>query len=289
MKLIVASVLLLMLAGCTHTGPPSGGNPTSSSDSVSQTESSTGSTESGHELEPIGIPDGLDLSGCHGIGFTIDTDREFFEPSFPPGWEPEETQGIMSIDHFVHACDRISWGAFERPIHLALESINTFVPAEGCLQGDFTFSWLLQSFWVDDLEVYNYARQTYGMPVRLVQFNESSTPIQDTRTVDWNLTTDGVMGAVHFVDLAGESFQGPQPDRRWFWFNGRGISFVDWRVSYKDDQITVRAANGVLPPPFLYGGADLPDEFAARSNLFEQGSVAASIQRFGDLECKKPL
>jgi hypothetical protein len=124
MVLLLATVLV---SGCAETPPPS--------------------------VPPIANAPSLDhLAGIdciQGAGGSVGIAGTYGETP-PPGWEsPPGDDPLTRVFVRVLRCERLEWGALERPAHILLEYHQSFTPPETCRE-EGTSNFVLGTVWSDD-------------------------------------------------------------------------------------------------------------------------------------------
>jgi hypothetical protein len=191
-------------------------------------------------------------------------------------------------------CDRISWGPFERgPISLVQEWQSNFDDPQKCQEGRKGTRVALESIGFSDPEIANYARQVHGMNAYAANFTFAVTPATPSgggKTWTWTWTPDGAEQSrmtVHDLQLGKNAT--PTFDHRVYWFNGQGISYMDYTETVEASGILTGPAEGVLAPPMMYGKTGVAQFTDPGSNLQDHSSFSGTITRFGDSQCEHPL
>jgi hypothetical protein len=94
---------------------------------------------------------------------------------------------------------------------------------------------------------------------------------------------------VTVIDTAAGFNATPTFNWRLFWFNGEGISYLDFSETYERSDLGTGPASGTLAAPFLWGRSGPSQFISTQDNFEDHASLSASISRFGDMQCKKPL
>lgn len=287
LKLVALTIVGLMLgvsgcAGKPGDGPRESSTPTAEPP-IGTSSSSTTATNPPPTLDEV--PLDAFLSDCRRWNSAIVGPANVFGGSSPEGWERATASTLLM--GFLE-CDRVSWGSFERgPVHVLMEfTEDSFAPLT-CQQGDFDRYHILRSLWIDDETVASWIKATYGIPALVGDFAVAD-PGGLVETWTWS-------------QPGGESsemtFQDPPPTQntpltyihRAFWFNETGVSYMDIREEYLNDDYSSPAAYGMLRPPMQYASMTGQTAFSGIVDYTPSADEAFSISRFGDLDCQKPV
>ncbi len=227
--------------------------------------------------------------GCSGFSLDAAWPARHPRAHVPDGWDAQSGPSTIRLEGW--ACERLSWGAFERgPVRLVFEMHDQQVTPEPCRHADRTTNFhVLQSLWIDDAGMAAWL-QGQGIPARFaaIDFQEpdagpgvlrwswgdAAGDIADVRLPTWD---DYVLGT-------------PQT-RRLFWDDGARLTAMDVVSSRSppgagsgpDAVIGRVAAVGLFAPPMLLG--DLPAPQAMPATPFQDGQWAGTLIHYGDLQC----
>lgn len=277
--------LAVLLAGCGGQGPA----PTGTSDSMTTT------TDPTPPVPPPPVPPlpsmialNVTMNACKGIQLAHTYPRGQ-NPGEPPANWPPATGGVGS-DVFVAAfdCERINWGAFERPATMVLEYHTNLDPPTACREGEWERLAALASWWVNDRELADFLATAYGMPVRYgaVDMEEQSDGSTVTLTATWNTTGTEPSSMTSTEVRQGEGSLNYLT--RLFWARGNGTAMLtlDRQATFSNLQPPV--VQGVMNPPMLLSGLGLP-VFAARGELMPEVVLQGDLALFEDYACERPL
>jgi hypothetical protein len=285
-RLAILLLALVFVAGCMGKPVPDDRTPTGSSTGADSTSTTLTSTSS----PPPNAPPLDYLAGVsciEGAGSAFGVAGTYGETP-PPGWEsPPDEDPITSVFVQVLRCERVEWGALERPAHVLWEYHQSFTAPESCRETG-TGNYYLATLWFDDPELVAQALR-FGLPAVLGSFTLNATSNQgiDIQAWTWK-TADGdpsTLTVSNNPPPVPVTFTDPS---RFFWFNGNQVSyyantFVDTR-----NQVGNPTAVGTMSEPMMYerGGVST---FSGTALLSEKASFGGTIHRFSDLECKNEI
>lgn len=236
----------------------------------------------------------MQWTDCRPWGMSHDWPGGAQHASHPPGWEPIHDL-VTTIQVSGWICERVHWGEFERgPIHVILEYHNRLDTPESCypdmddVQTALRFK-MLNSIWINDTELVDYARQHFEMPAYYSEIEQSSedTPLGALRGMTWGLEGEG-QTEVEILDYAHANYgSGTRFQERAFWFNDTGVSYMDRDFIINGPQAeNVRYGRGVFAPPMLL--AEWPAEHRFLDEWHGGGSAEIELGRFLDFFCLEP-
>jgi len=286
----IAILGLLLAAGCT--APQNGGKaPPASHAQTGSSQPPSSSSSSNSSEEPKKVL-GISWNGCKGLGVSLQHANALGldQGDVPAGWETDGLQNNI-YQVIVNQCARVSVGPFERgPASVVIEMDDAVAPPASCehFNGGYDDSQVLYSLWVDDTEVADYLKATYGMPVHFgaITFDLKDSPAGQVQTWNWNETGSSAS------TLSGLRPTGPENNATYLdriaWKVGAGVSFIDLRQDRILPLVTGATGEGVLAPPMRYGQHGAAP-FAGLASIWNQADQFGPIYRFGDTQCKKPL
>lgn len=284
----VARALLLLailaIAGCSSKQPDDGGEPTSTTTSPPVTTPRTSSgTPSPTPLTPN--QPGFAWTDC--VGF----DTSAFwpgadAPTNPPGWGATGVAAQIGVAGW--RCARVSVAHFERgPVLLVLEDSNNIDPPPACHDGAETsiYSALL-SIGIDDAELVDYLRSTYGMPAYLIEGTSSDMPLGGAtiHTNEWGPpgTTPSSIQNVG-IDMTQQSDVRPY---RYFWANGDTVASLDVVYESQVSFAGSKPALGTFAPPMRL--AEVYPTHIGLGDWHTNASADGVIQSWASMDCDPP-
>lgn len=234
---------------------------------------------------PIGSLSGI---GCwEGGGDSLGVAGAYGEVP-PPGWEPPPDEDpSTSVFEQVLRCQRIGWGALERPASVLWEFHQSFTAPKPC-QEEGTGMFTLGTVWFDDPELVAQALRL-GMPAHLGTFSLDSTAYPGLETMTWTWSEDG--GQPSTLTVADNPPSSPATRTmvdRFFWFDGDRVSYYDATFVHKVNAAGDPTAVGSLSEPMMYAKGGV-SAYVGTAAFSKQASFDGTIHRFGDLECKHEL
>lgn len=148
---------------------------------------------------------------------------------------------------------------------------------------------MINSVLISDREIANYLNRTLGLPVQVGEFAVANQTLAgNLRTESWKWNSPGEDPSS--LTLANIDSTGIDHERsdRYFWQNGKGISYLDLQQVQKVPNPETYASYGTMSQPMLFATYGT-NAFAAPSNFIIDSSITASIVRFGDLLCEHKL
>jgi hypothetical protein len=288
LAICLLAAVALCLGGCAAKAPPLTAS-NSNSDGGSISGPSTESTTSGptYNLTPAGVPDSMFGTDCVGLGSAFTWPGQTGPGSHPSGWAPQGHVGSdVHVDLF--RCTRLSWGAFERPVSLLVETHDMFDAPDSCRQGQFDTTFMMNSIWINDTQVAAWLNQTYGMPARYGSIDYQLETTSGLESHRWRWNVPG--GEASFISFNTSQIH-LQPDQyihRWYWYNATAVSFINWTDKWQSSD-----GQGITPgemhPPMLYSQSYTPNPYLGQGGVLYSESFEGDIHRFGDLACEKPL
>lgn len=284
--LLALLLVVPLLAGCTsHTKQPGTTAPT-----TAPTSSQSSTTMHGQSFTNSTVFAGMQLSQCTGFyGGTPATPKQTTAGQAPPGWEPTNPNNEFVNLHIGGAeCNRIHVGPYERgPIRMVWDGhINADIPA-GCTvnQTATTHPTILNAFLINDAEIADYLRTTYGMPTFYadIQTEAQAAGALVQRTWTWaaaghpasrlNVYDDGTNQSYDFVD-------------RIWWQAGDGIGQLDFAYERWAFSVGDRAGEGTMQAPML---ALSPDgSWIGAMEYFPSMSGKGTFTLYTDYLCQHP-
>lgn len=273
----------VLLAGCGS--PALQPDPTSSTTSSTTTDSTT--TPDPWPVVPA-VPLNVTWNGCKliGLGHTYPKGEN---PGTPPSGWPPATRGVGSDVHVeAYHCERVSWGAFERPMTMVMEAHTNLDPPTDCRVGDWDTFEALESWWVSDRELADFMRATYGIPVHhgAIDFLTESDATTSTFTATWNET-----------GTEPSSMKGSQVNQaegtnnaalRFFWDWGNGTAMLNLQQDKRYSAAPTYAIQATMNPPMLLSELGLP-QMVARGLIAPNVTLTGELVLFGDRTCTRPL
>ncbi len=241
---------------------------------------------------PLQVPAFISWNECQGTGASIPYANALMldEGETPPGWEPSPDQNDF-YSFYLNVCQRISLGSFERgPTMMLIETHNGVNPPPACAEfnadyGEFS---VLLSIWVDDPEVAQFLRDTYGLPVRLGTASVEVTEAGDESVYKWTWQ-NGTSGQSELTVVHPSGTTGRTPFvSRIAWHNGTGVSLLDLKQDLMLPHTFFPTAQGTLAPPMRYAERT-PGPIVGLTSVWKAGDFYGPFYRFGDLECKQPV
>lgn len=286
----LAGALVFILAGCTGNSPS--GEPPSST--------ATSSEDGGEPIPPDGnkenetvLPSAFSFTDCQGVLFLFNWPKAYAdEGTNPSGW-PRKDDAINAPEYVAYECGRVAWGRFERgPVLVLLETHGEFEEPATCQDpGAYVVVRMIESIWLNDQEIVDFARNSYGLPVYyadIIQVVDSSLPVRQT-VWSWS-TPDGAPASISFPALGEGSPNAIDQTHRLFWPRGSAVGFMDLDMVHTGNVNDQPPTQGRLPEPFIYGRAfDDPNFVTAFSTPVFDASLSARLRIFADADCKEPM
>ncbi|MEA3189647.1 MAG: hypothetical protein QOD77_229 [Thermoplasmata archaeon] len=227
-------------------------------------------------------------NGCKmvGLGHTYPKGQN---PGTPPSDWPPATGGVGS-DVYVEAyqCERVSWGPYERPMTMVMESHTNLDPPEACRVGGWDTFQALASWWVSDRELADFMRTTYGIPVHhgAIDFLNETGQATSTFTATWNETgtEPSSMKASQVNQAEGHSLAA----LRFFWDWGNGTAMLDLQQDKQYSIAPTYVVQATMNPPMLLSSLGLP-RMVARGAAVPHATLTGDLVLFGDRTCEEPL
>ena len=121
-------------------------------------------------------------------------------------------------------------------------------------------------------------------------FSRVPSAVGSPQTWTWAWKTGQTTSQLVIQDPA-LGFNNTQPaPHRLYWSTSQGISYLDYLENYQSSSLGSGPAEGTFDAPMMWGKYGPSPSFAtALDNLEGQASYSASISRFGDSGCAKPL
>ena len=228
---------------------------------------------------------------CTGLGITQDGPQAVYKGNPPPGWEEPATAPTNSIYTVLYKCERVSWGQFERgPIYSLMEWDGNLDNPTSCGGGNVDDRGVLESIWFSDPELVAFAKSTYAMPAYLGSFSLNRTDGPEGREIRWTWAADGNEPSdALIVNPTLEHNFTVKTGSRLFWYNGQGVSRLDFWRHYEEDQIESAVSVGTMQPPMMWATQGPTGRFMATSATHGHESMNATLVRYNDLECKQPV
>ncbi|MEA3203462.1 MAG: hypothetical protein QOI63_1137 [Thermoplasmata archaeon] len=225
---------------------------------------------------PLGLD--LHLSGCARWDAQLVVPAALDHGSVPRGWAGAQPLATLGLQGW--ACQRLSLGAFERPVHLILEAHDLAEVPAGCLgNATATRVWVVESAWADDAQVAHALRADYGLPA-----HQAAIAVQDAGAGPTTLHEWSWAGSRVTVPDDGTQDRGPPLRDRFFWARGAGVGSLDLAQSATQPAAAPRPVQGTAAPPLLF--AALP-AFAAPGGWSPHASADGRFTLYEDLACAR--
>lgn len=284
---LVLVVAVLALGGCL------GDNPEPEPfDALSESSNPSGTAPRAHDAT---VPYSFQLNSCQGMWTRSYWPGTTGPGEAPPGWAAslEDPFIVSVVELSVMECERVSWGAFERKATLLFEIHNKFSVPEAC-DSDTQLTSILNSLWVSDPELADYLARTYRLPVVHGTFTFGLQPDSIPMAATWTWKGDATDPSEVTIHYVGGTLNDVMFRERYFWENGRGISYMDVNATGQTHQeITTftgpnRLATGTMNEPMLnaQGG---PEYRSVAGHYLVNQDGTGRLREFGDLGCKEPL
>ncbi len=293
MKVFLALVVsIVALAGCTEKiadGPVDEAPRPLAQDG----SESPGALPGGTQNDSLAVANQfMQATNCHGFGgahsFLGDTNPA--RP--PPGWEQDvPTEGLGSDLIFeIMACDRVSWGPFERPLTILLETHSNTEPPEACKEGSpSNVLYGLVRMWISDPEVASWANETYGMPTLVLDSSESLDSVGPADAQAWTWSANGLPPSrAEFRTTAALGNSSAQIPQRIAWISGGHLWLGDiireptQHLGGQPDAYPIE-----LHEPMLLATVS-PAPPIVRGDYVFSTPMTYTFQEFGDYQCKSP-
>lgn len=278
LPLVLAGSLLVSLAGCLS----GSGDAPDAGDAQGPSSGSSGA-----------VPNRMSATDCKGVSTVFYGPTMVFSEPMPPGWEERDTIPATEVFLRLYECQKVSWGPFERgPVTMLAEVHGSLDASEGCLEdrpsdaGPHTW---LTTFWFSDRELAEWVKTNYGAPVHYGEFKitQDATPAGVSHTWSWR-APEQEWSFITMRDIPISDDHATTYIETWFWFNGLGISYMDFSKISMSDDTSAPVVDGHMAPPMMFATASGQGNYAAIADWFPSADFDAPIRRFGDLECKVP-
>ncbi|MHB1262264.1 MAG: hypothetical protein ACYC2H_11180 [Thermoplasmatota archaeon] len=296
-RFAAAGFAMFVLAGCM-TGTPD--NPDSDNAATTQTFSQTSSStrsvvpdQPGPDEGNSTVPTHMSLTDCIELDLVVYGPTALFSEPMPPGWEESTDEAATELFLRLYDCQKIAFGPFERgPVTMLAEVHGSLDAPDSCLENhpsDFeAYAWL-SSWWFSDPDVAQWVKDTYGGNVQYGEFklDRQATPGSDSYKWSWRVPGGG-WSYLTMHDAAIDDAHPSSLIESWFWFNGKGITYMDASITSMSDDTSSPALEGFMAPPMLYARATGQGQFAALPGWYPSSGFEGDLERFSDLECKVP-
>jgi hypothetical protein len=228
----------------------------------------------------------MEATGCEGLGVLNDPPEALLKGSVPPGWSVPSPITNYRVEEWK--CDRISWGPFERgPIYIMQETTADFTDPDACHPEPRWDRQILESIWFSDAALVDYARTNFSMPASYAEFTSAQmgTPAVTEFQVAWTppgkeKSTITIDATTNRIDNAGDFLH------RLYWWNGEGISYVDYHELMKFSEADSGASYGMFMEPLLWGKYMPRPEYVSRASAHQyEASLTSTFGRFKDAQC----
>lgn len=238
----------------------------------------------------------LPLQGndCQGIdgSYTFIGDTNPANP--PPGWEqdiPFDGQGSNLIFEIM-SCDRVSWGPFERPLTILIETHSDMEPPQACREESVSgVMYGMIRMWISDAEVASWANATFGLPTLVLEWNETLDTMSEIDTYVWTWSANGqTPSRVEFRTTSALGTAEGQSPQRVAWTAGSRLWLADiqrYATQNLGGQPDVFVAE-LQEPMFLATAAPARPVVVTGDYVFAT-SMSYSFLEFGDYECVNPI
>ncbi|MCA1810544.1 MAG: hypothetical protein LC623_00850 [Halobacteriales archaeon] len=289
---VIALLAVLLLSGCLADNSPPTSEPTTTGSA-----SLSGTTSGNPTLPPGPSAKEVHWDACEGweTGWK-------YPPGHPPGaqhnpkWGDPETNLFATMLTFARDCQRVSWGPFERPVRMILETHDFQQVPLSCYTGDnapdadVVVLKAMSSLWVNDTQLADYLKQTYpGMPVYYSAIQTHAQP-QGTLMAHqwtWGLSEQNQSELTVFDDQVAHNTVTLTLERM-FWYDETGaVSFLDFDMVRQTPLFTNRVSYGKQYPPMLWGYGETPD-YVSTGDWNPTSTITGKIAVFRDHECKQP-
>ncbi|MEA3143989.1 MAG: hypothetical protein QOG31_1313 [Thermoplasmata archaeon] len=146
---------------------------------------------------------------------------------------------------------------------------------------------ILESIWFSDLDLSEYAKKNYAMPAHVANFTLARTdnPATQEFQVTWTPPGGQTSKITYEANALHSDVQGVFPIRD-YWWNGQGVSYMDYTETLTYNQYDPQASNGVLAAPLLWAKSMPTPDYATRASTHQfDGSVTTTFGRFKDAQC----
>lgn len=238
------------------------------------------------------FPNWLGLDGCSndlsGLAYIV---AQAYDIQPLPGWEGDAPPA--ELQYYLLQCERVSTGPFERGPVMALLELHTHrqVP-EGCREGDYTDTAVLNQLWLDDAKVVGYLRATHGLPAKVAAMSLDEVSTAGGVDFRWAFAAeDGAVSDWTYHHLSASAYdQREYPTYRLFWASGEdSVSYMDLQTQTH----TVGAeepllVEGTLRSPLLYAQGGV-ERFVGYGSGGIDAYAHGEIYLFKDTQCSEPL
>jgi hypothetical protein len=282
-RLAYAICAIALLAGCS-------GNDASDSPGLETLPGTVSEPTSPTEGPPAPItvntsPFNFTLTGCVGAetGFTWPPGTGP-HPSVPPGWEPAFRLGDV-VDLEMVSCERVAWGPFERgPVSMLFELHGQFNSPTECERGDWNRFRMLNSWWVDDVELAAFMQEELALNTTLGRLSHEVLTVGPIREVIWTWNIDGHDDStVTFRDHQRGPFKSTYAHRIG-WFDESRLFVMDMATSFQLDMGNIGHATGRMERPMMYSSYGI-SEYASRGTALDSYEATATIHPYEDFAC----
>lgn len=282
----VALVALLWLAGCASTPETQiQSNPDTPTASSSRSETLD---KPAVDPPPAILFDEARLEGtnCTGAGSSFSGPADLYAPPVPDEWQHSSLQGVTFINTIILSCNRVSWGALERPATLMIEAHTTFSPPDTC-QAPGRAPYMIGRAWWSDVELGNKSISN-GMPTAIANFARSTQTPADLQldTFTWTLP-NGVAARLDYADVPATANGAINFQTRLFWLESNQVKYMDLDHAFGFDQFASPAVTGEFSAETFYGSFGV-SQYLGTGDVHSDVEFSASLGSFGDLLCETP-
>lgn len=208
----------------------------------------------------------------------------------PPGWEHTLNEAT-SYYLRIHVCERVSAGPFERgPVTLLSESHSQAdFPSECISYGDeIDDIAILVAIWVDDAEIASWLTKELGVKTHVATFRQVDEEAGGIVQKGWAWKVEDKDESSFHLPYVPADNPPAHFTNRLMYLQGDSVSALDWT----DDRhfisdLYLHGMYGVAEEPLLH--ANGAKALVGWGGIWDNGTITTSLQRFGDLECTKPL
>lgn len=209
------------------------------------------------------------------------------ETPAPEGWERLPIEPYSFIDNFIFRCDRVSWGAIERPAFVLWELHESYDAPDSCRKDGLAHR-IIATNWFSDAALVEQAKG-FGLPAYLGTFNLTKEDLNGVRTYEWRWAAEGQgESSLAFHDNGTAGSDEFPTGFRFFWFTESGVSFLDLEMVTNVNRASDQTVSGTMSSPMLYANAGNP-VYAGNGIPAFEAHFSGTIHRFSDLQCAQPI
>lgn len=245
--LMLWSILLVSLAGCTSEGPVN--LPKNESETISAPPAQTNESARPSNL-PNPLGDTIRMEGCVGTQSGHTWAPGSNPGTVPPSWEPADELFLPTTQLLILECHRFASQNIERPVQLILEGHSRAAFPEACIEFiDGRLPLVAQHMWANDTEIAahlsSWTNTTVG--IASVDIHQSEAP-QDPHVIQ--AIINGETSTFTIVD-EGQRSDSPPSSEIWFWPGANDVVYGTLEYDGSKPMTTEREALVEARPPLL--------------------------------------